>query len=202
MADADHAPAFWTSVAAHVQERPGRRLRPVQRAPRHLVELLAERRLPGQRVERGAGCSSSSTPCAATGATNVVMVGGLAYAATSPAGSRNMPNDPRATWPRRSTRTTSPRARPGCWSSAIAPVARGPGRHRRARRERLRARVHRRLHAWADGDGVSYLGWTWNVELQQRAGADHRVRRHADRFGAGVRTPTRQDGPPRRRGRA
>ena len=90
MPDADSL-VFWRSVAKRYAKQPGRGLRPLQRAARRLLELLAQRRLHGV-CEPATRAPAAWTPYTAVGmqqlydavraqgAKNLVLVGGLDWA--------------------------------------------------------------------------------------------------------------------------
>ena len=111
-----------------------------------------------------AGMQSLVNAVRATGATNVVMLGGLACSNDLSQWLQYKPTDPTgnlvASWHSYNFNacvTTS------CWDSQIAPVAaQGAGGRRRDRRERLRPQLHRPADGLAGPHSVGYLAWTWN----------------------------------------
>ena len=194
MADADHSPAFWRSVAKTFKDD-------------HAVvfELFNEPHDISWRCwEHGcltgdgwrtAGMQQLLNAVRGTGATNVVLVGGLGWSSDLSAWLRHRPNDPTgqlaATF---HTYNFSGCSTQACWDATVAKVAKQvPGGDDRDRRERLR----RRLRRAADGlarparDLLPRLD-LGHLGLHQRAGPDHVVRRHADRLRADRARPLPQ----------
>jgi hypothetical protein len=178
MADADHAPAFWASVASRFKDDPG-----------VLFDLYNEPFLAADNAQTNDpwacwlhGCTITSgkgineqwasagmqdlvDAVRGTGATNVILLGGLAYANDLSGWLAHMPKDPMkrlaASFHLYAFNTCST---PGCWNSTVARVA--------AKVPVVTGEIgetdcgHRFIDdymTWADGHGVSYLGWTWNV---------------------------------------
>jgi hypothetical protein len=179
MADADHAAAFWTSVADAFKGDPG-----------VVFDLYNE---PFIKAENAAtpdpwacwlnGCSMNPSTAGGerwtsagmqslvdavrgTGATNVIALGGLSYANDLSGWLAHAPHDPLAqlvasfhgynfAWPCNTS---------ACWTTTLAAVA--------ARVPLLVGELGENdcahgfiddFMAWADREGVSYLGWAWNV---------------------------------------
>ena len=100
----------------------------------------------------------------ATGATNVIMVGGLTWTNDLTEWLTYKPTDPPATSWRPGTRTTStPASTESCWDSQIGtvaaqvPVVAGEIGQNTCAHDYID-----QVMAWADAHGVGYLAWTWN----------------------------------------
>ncbi len=174
MPDADHAPAFWTSVADQFKGDDS-----------VLFDLFNEP-FPNSVMsdydaswqcwrDGGSACTGFSYPVAgmqslvnavrATGATNPVMVGGLSYANDLSQWLTYAPTDPAgnlvASWHSynfNSCNTSS------CWDAQIAPVA--------AKYPLIVGEIGENdcghgyidtLMSWLDAHNLSYLAWTWNT---------------------------------------
>ena len=174
MPDRDHTPAFWRQVAAAYGSN-----------NRVIFDLFNEpfpdsnRDTPeAWRCWRDGGtCAGMSYQAAgmqelvdtirSTGATNVIMIGGVQYAATLSHWLANKPNDPRnniaASWHIYNFSWCSTKA---CWDSTAAPVAlKVPlvlgelGQNDRG------SAFVTSLMDWMDArqGGSGYLGWSWDV---------------------------------------
>ncbi len=165
MADEDHSPAFWTSVASTFRGHQG-----------VVFDLYNEpRSIPFSCLVNG-GCTKSGVVVAgynqlisdvrSTGATNVVMVGGTAFAAAPLGFNKDMPTDPLGqlaisvhvynfnaaksayTW--------------GLWVKsglvAKAPIITGELGEKDCTSNFINAYM-----PWADANGVSYLAWAYNA---------------------------------------
>lgn len=163
MADADHAPAFWQSVAATFKNDPA-----------VIFDLYNEPHDVSWSCWLN-GCSSPGWATAGmqqlvnavrgTGANNVIMVGGLAWANDLSGWLSNKPNDPAhqlaASFHVYNFNSCSSAA---CWNSQEATVA--------AQVPLITGETGENdcghgfidsYMAWADSHAVSYLGWTWNT---------------------------------------
>ena len=164
MVDADHGPAFWSSVASTFQNDPA-----------VLFDLFNEPEFISWSCWRdGTGCpvswpvagmQSLVTAVRSAGATQPIMLGGVAYANDLSQWLAYEPNDPQGalvaslhTYNFNTCNTTA------CWDSQVAPVA--------ARVPVVTGEIgeddgaHGFIDAfmgWADARGISYLAWTWDT---------------------------------------
>ncbi|GAA3040078.1 cellulase family glycosylhydrolase [Streptosporangium longisporum] len=111
-----------------------------------------------------AGMQSLVDAVRATGATNIVMVGGLAWSNDLSQWLQYRPNDPTgnlaASWHSYSFNYCSNEA---CWDSQIAPLAaKVPVVTGEFGADDCGYDYMDRLTKWADKNGVSYLAWTWS----------------------------------------
>jgi hypothetical protein len=164
MADEDHSPTFWSSVAAAFKGHPGV-VFDLFNEPRHLpFSCLVD----GGCFEDGArvaGYNQLISDVRETGATNVIMVAGIDFAA-NPAGFKTiMPHDPLRQLAisvhvynfnaAKSTATWAKWVRIGLL--AKAPLVTGELGERDCA-----AKFIDTYMSWADAHGVSYLAWTFN----------------------------------------
>ena len=198
MADADHAPAFWTSVADTFKSDLG-----------VVFDLYNEPHDISWGCWKDGGCQVSGWNVAgmqqlldavrATGAKNVVMAGGLGYAGDLSQWLANEPNDPTGNL----TASFHNYNFIGCANTTLLefhdPARRraGPRHHRRARRERLRPRVHRRVHELGGRRGglLPRLVVERRLQLQQRPRPRLRLDGYADRLRPGAQDPPRRREP-------
>jgi endoglucanase len=164
MADADHSPAFWRSVAKTFKGDHA-----------VLFELFNEPHdiswgcwLHGCRTDEGwrtAGMQQLLDAVRSTGATNVVLVGGLVWSSDLSKWLANKPVDPTGqlaaafhTYDFSGCNTQS------CWDSTVAKVAkRVPVVMTEFGETDCAGGYVGPLMDWADAHGVSYLAWTWDV---------------------------------------
>ena len=195
MADADHAPAFWTSVASAFASDPG-----------VVFDLYNEPfvtswgcwlngcEITGSSAGNymSAGMQQLLDAVRATGAKNVVMAGGLAYANDLSEWLANEPNDSAgalaASFHNYNFNTCSTTA---CWTTNIASVAaRVPVITGEMGENDCAAGYIDGYMPWADDAGVSYLGWAWNADFDCSTGpsliTDYTGTPTA--FGAGLQT--------------
>ncbi len=181
MADLDHAPAFWTSVAGAFKGDLGVVFDPYNEP--HDVTwacwLNGGCQVNGWSV---AGMNQLITAVRGTGAKNVVMAGGLNYAGDLSQWLANKPEDPAGNLAASfHTYNFSNCATPGCWASDLQPVAAavplitgemgendcdgGSGANHPAGNNYINGYM-----SWADTNGVSFLGWAWNAGFDHCAG--------------------------------
>lgn len=164
MPDADHATAFWTSVASTFQADSST-VFDLFNEP-HDVSWACWR--DGGDCGVGfqvAGMQTLVNAVRATGATNPVLVGGLAYANDLSSWLAFRPTDPTgnlmASWHSYNFNTCSTAS---CWDSQVAPVAAAVPLVTGEVGENDCA--HGYLDAllpWLDGHGAGYLGWGWDT---------------------------------------
>ncbi len=178
MPDLDHAPAFWTSVANTFKSNSS-----------VLFDLYNEP-YPGfnNATTTGWSCwkngstAASTSPCAdipfavagmqtlintvrATGATNILMLGGLAYSNDLSGWLANEPTDPNNNlvasvhiYNFNTCASTS------CWDAQIAPVAaKVPVIAGEIGENDCTSTFINSLMSWFDAEGIGYLAWTWTV---------------------------------------
>jgi aryl-phospho-beta-D-glucosidase BglC (GH1 family) len=166
MADADHGPAFWASVASAFKTDQGV-IFDLYNEPHDIswaCWLNGGCQVNGWNV---AGMQQLLNAVRGAGATNVVMAGGLAYAGDLSQWLANKPNDPQknlaASFHTYNFTTCSNQ---GCWDSTIKPVAQQVPVITGELGENDCAHGYiDQYMPWADTNGVSYLGWAWNADF-------------------------------------
>jgi hypothetical protein len=171
MADLDHAPAFWTGVANTFKNYQD-----------VVFDLYNEPHDISWSCWLNGGCQVNGWPVAgmqllvntvrATGATNVVMVGGLAYASDLTGWLANEPNDPlhNLAASQHSYNFAGCNMQ-SCWTSTLAPVAQKVPLVTGELGENDCAHGYiDGFMSWADSAGVSYLGWAWNADFNCNTG--------------------------------
>ncbi|TMC31464.1 MAG: glycoside hydrolase family 5 protein [Chloroflexi bacterium] len=162
MPDADHAPAFWTSVASAFKADPAV-LFDLYNEP-HDVSWscwLSGCTTPGWPT---AGMQSLVNAVRSTGATQPIMVGGLAWANDLSGWLANAPTDPAHALVASFHNYNFNLCDPSCWSGTVAalaghlPVVTGE----LGENDCGHGYIDRYM-AWADAAGISYLGWTWDT---------------------------------------
>ena len=179
MADADHGPAFWKSVAAAFKSD-----------PMAVFDLYNEPYVDttnaqttdawacwasGCTITQSGGTVTGSWQSAgmkdlvdavrSTGATNVLMLGGLAYADDLTGWLAHVPADPlgqiAASFHLYNFNSCTAAT---CWDSVIAPIAaKSPVVTGELGENDCAHGFIDTYMPWADSHGVSYLGWTWNT---------------------------------------
>jgi len=165
MADADHAPAFWSSVASTFKSNSS-----------VVFDLYNEPYGISWTCWRdGGSCSGASYTVAgmqslvdavrATGATNVIMAGGLAYANDLSQWLSYRPSDPTnnlaASWHSYNFNGCNTTA---CYDSQVAPVARQvPLVAGEIGENDCAHGFIDPLMGWLDAHGASYVGWAWDT---------------------------------------
>jgi len=171
MADADHAIDFWTGVAGAFKGDQG-----------VIFDLYNEPHDISWSCWQNGGCQVNGWNVAgmqqmldavrATGATNVVMAGGLAFAGDLSGWLANKPNDKLGNLAASFHNYNFIQCNgTSCWSSTIQPVA--------AQVPVVTGEMGENdcghgyvdgYMSWADGAGVSYLGWAWNADFNCNSG--------------------------------
>ena len=162
MPDADHSPAFWTSVATFFKADPA-----------VLFELYNEPHdvswscwlngctTPGWNT---AGMQSLVNAVRATGATQAIMVGGLAWSNDLSGWLVNKPSDPANALVASFHNYNFNVCKLSCWNSTVAtlaaqiPVVTGEI----GENDCAHGYIDQYM-SWADAHGISYLGWTWDT---------------------------------------
>jgi hypothetical protein len=179
MADADHSPAYWSSVAAYFKSNPA------------VIFDLYNEPYPNRNSDTAAawtctmqavGCSGFTFKAAgmqqlldsvrSTGATNVVMVGGPQYAGSLTRWAQYAPTDSAGQlaasihvyWNKPSDPEWSPCFASSCWNNVLIPVAATiPIVTGEMGELDCNHGLEDPYFAWADAHGVSYVGWSWMV---------------------------------------
>jgi hypothetical protein len=174
MADADHSPAFWTGVASTFKGDSS-----------VIFDLYNEPYVASWSCWLNGGspsaCGTSYTIAGmnaliaavrSTGATNVVMAGGLAYANDLSQWLQNKPTDPTgnlaASWHDYNFNTCNTIA---CFNRTVAPVAKGvpvvPGE---IGENDCSDGYIDALMPWLDKHKTGYIGWAWNADFACTSG--------------------------------
>jgi endoglucanase len=159
MPDADHAPAFWRSVATTFR-----------RNPNVLFDLYNEPHDVSWRCWRDgcgrwAGMQRLVTVVRAAGATQPLLLGGLAWSNDLSGWLKWMPRDPAhqlvASFHLYNFNTCNDVA---CWQRTVKPVAaRVPVVTGELGENDCAHDFIDSYMPWADAAGISYLGWTWDT---------------------------------------
>jgi hypothetical protein len=169
MPDLDHAPAFWTSVANTFKGNSS-----------VIFDLYNEPYTTSWSCWKNGSTSAGASPCngvgfavagmqtlvntvRATGATNILMLGGLAYSNDLSGWLANEPSDPDHNLAA-STHIYNFNAcnNSSCWNSQIAPVAASvPVIAGELGENDCADTFINGLMSWLDQQGIGYLAWTW-----------------------------------------
>lgn len=179
MADQDHAPAFWSSVAKAFKNNSS-----------VMFDLFNEPYPDNNQnttsawtcLRNGGTCSGVSYQVAgmqelvnvvrATGSTNIILVGGVAYAGELSQWLQYEPNDPAhqlaASWHAYNFSQCSTLA---CWNSDVAPVAaKVPVIAGEIGENDCKAGFINQLMHWLDAHNGSYLAWAWITQTDCGSG--------------------------------
>jgi hypothetical protein len=165
MADAAHSPAFWSSVAATFKNDPA-----------ILFDAFSEPRTLSWSCWRdgcvtpdgwlGAGMQSLVDAIRSTGAKQPILLGGLGGAIWLHGWLTWMPKDPAHSLVASFHVYNYPDfgcAHRGCWNASVLPVARKvPVVTGEFGDVDCAHQFIDEYMTWADGYGISYVGWTWN----------------------------------------
>jgi hypothetical protein len=166
MADADHAPTFWTGVANAFKNDQG-----------IIFDLYNEPHDVSWGCWKSGGCQVNGWNVAgmqqlldavrATGASNVVMAGGLGWANDLSQWLANEPTDSKgnlaASFHNYNTTVCNTAT---CWGSQVKTVANQVPVITGELGENDCAHAYIDSYmTWADSNGVSYLGWAWNADF-------------------------------------
>lgn len=164
MADQSHSPTFWSSVAMAFKERPDV-IFDLFNEPSHISWGCW---LAGCRVAAGwrtAGMQELVDDVRKAGATQPIMLGGLAYASDL---SQWLVHEPRD--PLHQLVASVHIYKPGgcdtvtCWMSVLKPLARKvPVVTGEMGEFDCGQRFIDNYMTWADHEGISYLGWAWDA---------------------------------------
>ncbi len=171
MADADHAPAFWSSVAHAFAANHGVVFDLFNEPygiswPCWLNGCTATYETGGAKVAyQTAGMQSLLNAVRGAGAAQPVMLGGLQWAGDESQWLAYEPADPdhqlAVSFHNYNFIGCDTEA---CWNATIAPLARKvPVVTGELGENGCRASYIKQYMPWADANGVSYLGWTWDA---------------------------------------
>ncbi len=168
--DAKHAPRFWSSVASEFRDDHALVL-DLYNEPRDVSWGCWRDGCTVKGGWKAAGMQSLVDAVRSTGATQPLMLGGLAYANDLSRWMTYRPHDPAGqlvasfhVYADNTCRSTS------CWDSQVAPVSSqvpvvtGEVGEYDGGVSLLNAYL-----PWADAHGISYLGWSWNVWKERTA---------------------------------
>ena len=178
MADLDHAPDFWKSVATAFKSDRGVVFdlynEPYVSTSNAQTSDAWDCWLNGCTITqsdgftgnwKSAGMQALVDAVRSTGATNVILAGGLAYANDLSGWLTHQPNDPlkqlAASFHLYSFNTCKD---PTCWAAQVEPVSKKVPlvTGELGEDDCLHGFIDGYM-AWADARGISYLGWTWNA---------------------------------------
>jgi endoglucanase len=164
MADADHSPAFWSSVASYFLSDPAV-VFDLYNEPHDISWACLRDGCTTSGGWQAAGFQSLVNAVRATGATQPVLVAGNGWAGDLSSWLTYRPTDPAHQLAASvhlynfSGCTTQ-----SCWASTIAPVAAAvPVVSGEIGENDCTHSFIDAYMAWADSAGVSYLGWTWDT---------------------------------------
>jgi len=169
MPDLDHSPAFWTSVANTFKNNSSV-IFDLYNEP-HDVSWACW--LGGSTAPQSGNCSGVGFAVAgmqtlintvrATGATNILMLGGLAWSNDLSQWLANKPSDPQNNIAASAhIYNFNACASSSCWDSQIAPVAaQVPVIIGEFGENDCASSFSATLMSWADSHGIGYLAWTW-----------------------------------------
>ena len=171
LADADHAPAFWTSVANTFKNNSS-----------VIFDLYNEPYVQSWSCWLNGSSAASSSPCSdvnfavagmqtlvntvrGTGATNILMLGGLAYSNDLSQWLQNEPSDPdnnlAASFHLYNFNACS---NTSCWDSQVAPVAaKVPIVTGEMGENDCASTFINGAMSWLDQHSIGYLGWAWDT---------------------------------------
>jgi len=171
MTDLDHAPAFWTSVATTFKSNSS-----------VIFDLYNEPHdiswscwLSGSTAAQSGACSGVGFAVAgmqnlintvrATGATNVLMLGGLAWSNDLSQWLANKPSDPQNNLVASvHIYNFNACSNSSCWDAQIAPVAaQVPVIGGEIGENDCASSFINTLMSWFDSHGIGYLAWTWTA---------------------------------------
>ena len=171
MPDQDHSPAFWTSVASTFKNTPAAIFdlfnEPYPDNNSDTTAAWTCWKLGGSCAGvpyQVAGMQELVTTVRSTGATNVIMLGGVEYANALDQWAKYEPSDPASqlaasfhTYNYTGCITRS------CWNASLKGIGGAPMITGEIGENDGAASYIGNFMGWADAHGVSYLGWTWNT---------------------------------------
>jgi len=163
MADADHSPAFWSSVASTFRNDRAM-LFDAYNEPRMLGWGCWRNGCTTPDGRRAAGMQELVNAIRATGAKQPIMLGGLGGAIALYGWLAARPRDPaRALVASFHSYNFAGCSSEECWNASVLPVAQKvPVVTGEMTEDDCGHAYIDTYMAWADAHGISYLGWTWN----------------------------------------
>jgi endoglucanase len=163
MANADHSPAFWSSVAATFKSNPGV-VFDLFNEPHDISWKCWRDGCTTAAGWQAAGMQSLLDAVRGTGARQPVLLSGNNWGGDLSQWLAHRPVDPAGqTVASAHIYSFSQCNTPACWESTLAPVARVvPVVTAELGEDTCTGDFVTRYMDWADSRGVGYLGWTWN----------------------------------------
>lgn len=166
MPDADHSPAFWSSVASTFKNDPAM-LFDAYNEPRTLSWTCWLNGCETADGWQAVGMQALVDAIRSTGAKQPIMLGGIGGAIVLHGWLRSMPNDPAHSLVASFHTYNFPGgygcSQVGCWNASVLPVARQvPVVTGELGEDDCAHGYVDQYMAWADAHGISYLGWAWN----------------------------------------
>jgi len=164
MADADHSPAFWSSVATFFKSDPGV-VFDVITEPHDISWTCWRDGCTTAAGWKAAGMQSLVDAVRGTGATQPIILGGLGYSSDLSQWLAFKPVDPAGQLAASfHTYNFSGCSTQSCWDSTVAPVAMAvPVVTGEFGEDDCATGYINPFMAWADAHGISYLAWTWDA---------------------------------------
>ncbi len=164
MPDADHSSAFWTSVASFYKSDPAV-LFDLYNEPHDISwSCWLNGCSTGSPAWTTAGMQSLVNAVRATGATQPIMVGGLAWSNDLSGWLASKPADPANALVASFHNYNFNVCDPSCWNATVATVANQVPVVTGELGENDCAHGYiDQYMPWADAHGISYLGWTWDT---------------------------------------
>lgn len=164
MADADHSPAFWSSVATTFRSDPAV-VFDLYNEPHDISWTCWRDGCTTAAGWQAAGMQSLVDAVRGSGATQPVLVGGVGWASDLSGWLAHRPTDPAGQLAASAhIYSFSGCSTASCWDSTLAPVAAQVPLVTGEVGENDCATAFTTSYLdWADAHGVSYLGWTWNT---------------------------------------
>ena len=164
MADADHAPTFWSSVATYFKNDPGV-IFDLYNEPHDISWPCWRDGCTTAQGWKTAGMQSLVNAVRSAGAKQPIMLGGLGWASDLSQWRAYKPNDPQnqliASFHFYNFSGCSAKT---CWDSTVAPVSQSvPVVTGEFGQDDCAHGLVDQYMNWADVKGISYLGWTWNT---------------------------------------
>jgi endoglucanase len=163
MADADHSPAFWSSVASAFKSNPAV-VFDLYNEPHDISWSCWLNGCVTSAGWQAAGMQSLVDAVRSTGATQPIMVGGLGWAGDLSGWLANRPSDPYNQLAASAhLYNFSGCSSSSCWDQVIAPLASVvPVVTGELGENDCASSFVSSYMSWADAHGVSYLGWAWD----------------------------------------
>jgi hypothetical protein len=164
MPDADHSPAFWSSVASLYKGDPAV-LFDLYNEPHDISwSCWLNGCSVGSPAWTTAGMQSLVDAVRATGATQPIMVGGLAWSNDLSGWLANKPADAANALVVSFHNYNFNACDPSCWNAIVAPLAgQVPVVTGELGENDCAHGYIDQYMTWADAHGISYLGWTWDT---------------------------------------